>query len=135
MKNLTCKVFGIGLSRTGTRSLAEAFQLLGYNFLHNPHRSTLLRGQHDGASDIAIFIHFKIIDKKFPGSKFILTVREKESWLGSIKAHYDRKTDKYITKEMQGDRIATYGQSSFNRELFLARYDQYVDEVISYFRG
>ena len=83
------KVFGIGLQRTGTMSLAKALNILQIKTLHWPwqllHDSDheVLR-EFDGFVDFPIPLMYKKLDVKYPSSKFILTVRDKNSWLGSV---------------------------------------------------
>ena len=97
------KILGVGLSRTGTRSLAEALRILGYNTLHwAPER---LRDTVDGNTakpevrkyddvdavvDIPAAYFWRELDREYPGLKFILTVRERDSWLESVAKHYAR---------------------------------------------
>jgi hypothetical protein len=83
------KVFGIGLGRTGTKSLAYALRQLGINVVHYPDDlktyQELSTGNYnfsllqtlDGITDITVAPFYPHLDDLFPGSKFILTVREK----------------------------------------------------------
>ena len=63
------KVFGIGLSRTGTTSLDVAMWHLGLTSLHNPHPERSVAGdfafmdEHDAASDISIAHAFVALDE------------------------------------------------------------------------
>ena len=131
------KVFGIGLSRTGTKSLKEAFCFLGYNFYHQPRESILFQGNYDGASDVSVTRRYKTLDKKFPNSKFILTVREKDDWLASMETHWlktgTKETDR--SKFSRDNRIAVYGQLTFDKEVFSVKYDQHITDVKQYFKN
>ncbi len=94
------KVFGIGLSRTGTRSLTFALQVLGFDVCHYPADAETfyelahakydfsVLDEHDGITDITVAPYYAQLDKLYPGSKFILTVREKPSWLKSCRNHW-----------------------------------------------
>ena len=75
------RCWGIGLSRTGTTSFCEALRLLGYkNVVHNPEYAELK--DLNGGSDLGVIVFYKYLDYKFPGSKFVLTLRDDlESWL------------------------------------------------------
>ena len=90
-------VFGVGLSKTGTSSLSVALENLGYPSSHWHYPKSILRYQ-EGAlqvnpnkllvefsayTDTPIARTFKLLDSAFPGSKFILTVREENSWFES----------------------------------------------------
>ncbi|MBC6421767.1 MAG: hypothetical protein GDA43_03165 [Hormoscilla sp. SP5CHS1] len=89
------KVFGIGLSRTGTKSLTEALNMLGINVVHYPNDETtlqeLIAGNYefsllnswDGITDITVAPYYAQLDKIYPDSKFILTVRFGKKNLGS----------------------------------------------------
>lgn len=90
------KLFGIGLSKTGTTTLAAALTLLGFNTLHwfNPLTCELI-----SEADIPIFDAFTETPfgrrgeryyNLFPNSKFILTTRPFESWLASLCRHLSR---------------------------------------------
>lgn len=81
------KVFGIGLSRTGTSSLTEALRLMGYSSIHWP-RSWNDIDSHEAATDITVSCRYQELDVRYPGSKFILTVRELQSWIRSCLFHY-----------------------------------------------
>ena len=75
--------WGIGLGRTGTTSLCQALRILGYNPVgHNPRFEELKSLQ--GGADNGVTLHFKYLDYKFPGSKFVLTLRSLSEWLPSI---------------------------------------------------
>ena len=94
------KVFGIGLSKTGTTSLNDALNLLGIPSIHFPHDAQtfdeLARGEYrlsvlneyQGVTDTPVAPFFAQLDKVWPNSKFILTTREKSSWLRSAEAHW-----------------------------------------------
>jgi hypothetical protein len=87
------KVFGIGLPKTGTTSLNAALNHLGFNSIHNP--LDLRRQAHEGQyrfdrDDWDALTNFgehfyPQLDEAYPGSKFILTVRNEEEWAESWK--------------------------------------------------
>lgn len=90
------KVFGIGLSRTGTSSLRRALQLLGYEkSLHWKKNGKVLGWPEffyaDAATDIPCSVQFEVLYYTFEKSKFIYTVRDFESWQQSIKSHLESK--------------------------------------------
>lgn len=149
------KVFGVGLSRTGTRSLNSALQMLGFNTVHYPTDPVVYReianGQfdltllkhYDGVTDITVAPYYVQLDKTYPNSKFILTVREKNGWLNSCKNHwrnspFDEETDdpqrKARLELRRFFRAATYGCYDFAPERFAWVYDQHVKNVMEYFK-
>lgn len=81
------KILGIGLGRTGTTSLADALRVLGYSVVHCP-RSLDQIDKHEASNDLTVASRFKELDQKYPGSKFILTLRNYDSWMASCLWHY-----------------------------------------------
>ena len=88
------KVFGIGLSRTGTTSLNAALQLLGYQAIHwdNPHSRSLIAWDDfflfDGFTDISVSYQFETLFHTFPNARFIYTRRPLDAWVRSVRTHY-----------------------------------------------
>jgi Sulfotransferase domain len=90
------KVFGIGLSRTGTTSLTEALRILGYRAVHCPLSIVTFNGkrlglntrvvdQYDAFTDSPVAGVYRELDKSYPGSKFILTTRPIDKWIASVR--------------------------------------------------
>lgn len=73
----------MGLSRTGTKSLSKALEALGYRSKHQP-TSLVDVLDYDACCDTSISVGYKFLDVMFPGSKFILTVREESAWADSV---------------------------------------------------
>jgi len=111
------KVFGIGFSKTGTSSLYKAFGILGYRSIHflragkDPKEGWieyLKKCKFDAYSDVPMMYPgmFEKLDKSFPNSKFILTIREKESYKKSYTNYirgspWDIKDDQDLIKRME----------------------------------
>ena len=98
------RIFGIGLNKTGTRSLAVALRSLGFRTLHKgdvatselvdraaAERKPLLThigDQYDAYLDVdGIVCRFVDLDSQYPGSKFILTTADETAWLKSREDH------------------------------------------------
>jgi hypothetical protein len=113
------KVFAIGLNKTGTSSLHSALELLGYRSLHwgglQTHESVLralddrkpmleyLDPEPDAISDvIAVTYYFYLADLQYPGSKFILTLRDMDEWLDSRRRHVERNQQMKAAGEYDG---------------------------------
>jgi hypothetical protein len=112
------KIFCIGLNKTGTRSLHEALQLLGFRSLHwgGPKiRAAVERAAEEGRpllddvedadaySDIlALSVNFARLDQQYAGSKFILTVRDLDGWLDSRRRHVERNVERKARGEYEG---------------------------------
>jgi len=137
------KVWGIGLGRTGTKSLCGALNILGYKTIHNPPGlSEISSPDIDGCTEGTTALHFKYLDIRFPDSKFILTTREISSWLNScdkaIKNIYpiDRfKKDDQFYNAMIRNRSSRYGGLDYNEEQLIAKYYQHHFDVVSHFKG
>jgi hypothetical protein len=153
LKPVPTRVFGIGMHKTGTTSLDKAFQILGFDSFHwgegeSPviwnemrmsGRSTMLERWY-AFSDLPFPLLYKQLDKAYPGSRFILTIRDEQEWLKSVERLWDVRYnptrwvwDKYPFT----NRIHTelYGQRDFNAGVFLARYRRHNAEVMEYFKG
>ncbi len=152
------KVFGLGLSRTGTRSLSAALHVLGFDTIHYPTDQqtldTLIRGDakfpqldhFDGLTDITVSPYFEDLDRNYPGSKFILTVREEAGWLKSCSNHWSGR-DAYAEGEKGvGEnehrihmeirrflRAAVYAGYEYNPARFSRAYRRHVENVQRYF--
>lgn len=93
------KVLGIGLPRTGTKSLHAALLTLGWNSAHcTPERFPLCGiSQHrflaayngvDALSDFPACFFYPELRKAFPELRCILTVRDTDKWWQSIALHH-----------------------------------------------
>jgi Sulfotransferase domain len=135
------KVFGIGAARTGTSSLGRAFVLLG--FRHTSWDPVLWeafeRGDHEPIFSVAARFEsfedgpwngrdfYRELDRRFPGSKFVLTVRDAPSWLRSHERHFSTEGARKIPERFQ---IASYAE---RREQILRDYEARHEEVRTYF--
>lgn len=159
--NITCqfetkkgKIFCIGLSRTSTKSLTMALDMLGYNISHYPddedtfeelttgtYNLSILE-DYDGISDITVSPFYAQLDKNYPNSKFILTIRDKASWLQSLKKHWedrppfnDPRENQIHLKIRRFLRAAVYGIYAFNEERLSYVYDLHIKNVLEYFKN
>jgi hypothetical protein len=138
------KILGIGLGRTGTTSLALALETLGYRTKHCPHFYLDGEGdlvispedvrEYEALTDEPTILVFKHVDRRYPGSKFILTVREIRGWLTSIENNGNalrevRKQDPAVPVLFE----ALYGSSTFDRDAYSEAYRQHVVGVREYF--
>ena len=95
------KIFGIGLNKTGTSTLGLCGEILKYRCVgcdRSLLQDVVLKGDLSGVkqtvSDFDLFedwpwpLIYKELDRLFPHSKFILTVRKSEdAWFESLKNH------------------------------------------------
>lgn len=124
------KIFGIGLTRTGTASLTEALITLGYSAKHLPMSYEDIKN-HDASTDTPVAARFPILDVFYPNSKFILTTRDKDSWIESAASLMRTENDPLWLLE---GRAILYKTVVFNREKFLNAYDNYHNFVYDYFQ-
>jgi tetratricopeptide (TPR) repeat protein len=88
------KVFGIGLSRTGTTSLSEALTMLGIDTAHwtNPLTNQLLSDVDffmlGASTDCCVSGAFEKLYYQYPNARFVWTRRPLESWLASFREHH-----------------------------------------------
>jgi len=134
------KVFGIGFHKTGTTSLANALSYLGYrvtgpNGVDNPniaeevHQMAFdLANRFDAFQDNPWPVLYQELDERFPGSKFILTVRPTHDWIRSVVSHFNE--DETPMREW----IYGVGRPRGNENLYIARYERHNREVIEYFK-
>lgn len=134
------KVFCIGFHKTGTTSLARALQTLGYrvtgpNAIHDIDiannvvaMATDLAQQFDAFQDNPWPIIYQEMDALFPGSKFILTVRDPQAWINSqIRRFGDFSTP-------MREWIYGVGCPKGNEDIYIQRLETHNAQVLSYFK-
>ena len=103
------KVFGIGLNHTGSSSLSTALCCIGIDALYCPIYDDLLMELKedrpefsvldycDGIAGIIVSSYFRELDTKYPGSKFILTIRDEQQWIASVlKSRRSKKLEQVL---------------------------------------
>lgn len=134
---MNSKLFGIGLPKTGTRSLHTALELLGYRSVHYP-LSWEEIDSHEAAAGMSIACWFEQLDQLYPGSKYILTVRDLNQWLGSCEYHYGQRVgSSELAPELRqvilGFMQKAYGTVSYDQTLFQNAYYRHIHKVQNYF--
>lgn len=139
------KVFAIGFQKTGTTSLGRALSLLGYSVCgYDPFRKLLrienlgmepildlalsLADRHDAFKDTPWPVLYRELDQRYPGSKFILTVRDTDKWIRSVVNDFGAHPNAIHT--------AIYG-CPFPRgheQAWIDRYERHNAEVLEHFR-
>lgn len=140
------KIFCIGLNKTGTTSLCAALRKLGYKGIHFQDKKgfrikdivsknkregkALLKGidKYDFYSDWGIRMTLELVrtlDEEYPGSKFILTLRDMNSWIES-KAKHVRKN--------QCDPFYKYDLLEINIDKWKLNWSEYIPSVLEYFK-
>lgn len=135
-------IFGIGFPRTGTTSLRSALKVLDVVEVANPIRlkRDLYRGNlrlpAEWAATVGGLGNFYIaLDKLYPGSKFILTTRDEDAWLDSVKRvwHVDKRPAEYDVR-LPG-LWPHFGLLSYDLDVLRAIYRSHVLGVQDYFQG
>jgi hypothetical protein len=163
------KVFGIGNNKTGTTSLKAAMDELGFVVGHQRIAEQLIKdwAKRDFSSIIsycktAQFFQdvpfskpytYVVLDHEFPGSKFILTVRDSpEQWYNSLTKFHAKlwgKNGRIPTKEDLQNATYRYkgrpwetrnwvydvpSEDPYNKEILIKHYQDYNNSVKEYFR-
>ena len=136
-------VFGIGFHKTGTSSLGAALVALGYRVGGPSHVRDPRMGhefacqlafgfadqrEYDAFKDNPWPMIYRELDSRYPGSKFILTIRPTEVWLTSAVRHFGTGETAMRTW------IYGVGYPKGNEEIYAARYEQHNREVMAYFQ-
>lgn len=153
------KVFGIGLSRTGTMSLSDALNRMGIRSVHFPHdpdtrsevREFIAGGEQvpfatilthvDAITDTPATLAFEALDRAHPKCKFILTVREEEEWLESCRGFWrsviqpQREIEPRPSVSVYAGLVnrAIYGTEEFQPERFRLAKREFEARVLRHF--
>ena len=135
------KIFGIGANKTGTKSLAKALDLLGFRCSHWEHHGEMSRQyvnnqfrfdflqRYDAIADLPVPSLYTELDREYPDSKFILTVRDLQSWIDSEKVHHSKLEGPIF------EVFLMYGSWYFDQDMFISRYQEHCRRVIEYFKN
>ena len=139
------KIFCIGLSKTGTNSLTGALDILGYRAVHWHYTRNVFVyrnggieidydkfADHDAFADTPIARIYPELDRRFPGSRFILTVRDGARWLESFRSQFENGVSDEFEARLHLD---LYGTDSYDPELCMAAFDRHTESVRKYFEG
>ncbi len=137
------KIFGVGLHKTATTSLSVALNILGYS-VTGPDgvnsvgdKQDAIRifenniGKYDAFQDNPYSVIYKHIDENIKNSKFVLTIRDPESWIDSVVNHFggtETKMRKFIYGKNAGDPVG-------NEDVYKDVFKRHNNEVEKYFRG
>ena len=127
------KIFGIGLGRTGTTSLARALEILGFSCVHYPHDDAAIEA-HDAAVDETVACQFNHLHEKYPGSKFIYTSRPMSQWIDSYSRSFsviEPGTEVHPVVARTYRKL--YGRTDFDREAWEAAYAKHSFRVKTHF--
>jgi len=144
MDSVHTKVFGIGLSKTGTHSLTTAMKILGYRAVHFDFTRHVLQysetglevdyslfDEHDAFFDTPVTVIYQELDRRYPGSRFILTVRDPQKWARSFQNQFAKKELDHYSRHLHMD---LYGTISIDPVDTMPAYTRHQTEVLEYFR-
>lgn len=137
------KIFGIGLARTGTTTLAKALELLGYKSVHvecNVMEVTNsfainndVTEKNDAIIGTPLSPCYAKLAHKYPDALFILTIRDSTSWLNSCALGFI--TEKYMDDNHRALHRWLYDSILYDRDKFLKGYTDFVTKVLSFFNN
>lgn len=133
------KIFGIGFHKTGTKTLKKALEILGYdvtgpNGVNDANIGEDLYSlidelvpKYDAFQDNPWPVVYRYLDERYPGSRFILTMRDSDDWVASVVRYFGRKTTPM--------RKMIYGAGSpvGYEALYQKRFEEHNKEVLAYF--
>lgn len=138
------KVFCLGFHKTGTTSLELLMQDMGYQ-VASPYKNwdddltrMLEKGDlselkkvaelFDAFQDAPWFLFYKEFDQLYPGSKFILTLRNGDSWWKSFQNYFGEE-NKPLFNYIYG-----FDNPIGHEKAFVDRFERHNREVIEYFK-
>lgn len=154
MDKKEARVFGIGLSKTGTTSLTRALRILGYRTNHFPYSAVRYESgrlrldlarlvKWDAATDSPVALFFRRLEEQFPDARFILTERDIDAWIRSCHHNHvwpgNYVSNKGIRRLPHIRKIlclhrSVFGTERFHPETFREAYLSHRDAVIQHFR-
>ncbi|MGV6801170.1 MAG: sulfotransferase family protein [bacterium] len=137
------KIFGVGFHKTGTTSLFAALQLLDYkvsgtvgfelSYEQLTEQALALcletAQKYDAVEDMPWPLYYKELDQAFPGSKFILTVRDLEKWYLSVSNHFSDHTPPMHSLIYGPDKAKAIA----HKDHWIATHQAHIDAVLAYF--
>lgn len=155
------KIICVGQPKTGTKTLKQIFVQLGRKasddplcFLRNNSDYTTVNNipidtnnffnnisylqknleMFDFFHDVPYSFNYELIDKKYPNSKFILTIRDEEEWFKSLFHYQHLKQPVASPKKILN--VIYHHEIIFieNKEEVIKLYRKYNNDVITYFK-
>lgn len=159
------RIFAVGVSKTGTSSLNRALMFLGHVSLHYPGqymerqaatKAMAIRtgdadslvgrfGASDWRSDFWSALsncnehEYPECDNRYPGSKFILTTREADSWHTSLSRWWPhdrpggKSRNRALASFMNKQRRRVWGSTEYQKNRMRELYEEHEAGVLSYF--
>lgn len=135
------KVVGIGLNKTGTKTLGDCLKAWGLRHLSfsaeafdqwvrgDVEAVLALAAGHDSFEDWPWPLLYRELDQRFPGSRFILTRRRSaQVWFDSICGHAERTGPTRFRERVYG-----HAMPQGHAERYIAVYDAHLQAVRRHF--
>lgn len=144
------KIFGIGLPKTGTKTLGYCFMKLRFSHQSYDMRlakqvrnnklaeALLVARRYDTFEDWPWFLIYKELDQAFPNSKFVLTTRKDTStYIDSLRGHHELEGihDSAFAKPCWWNDVFGFEPSQWDYEASAREYERHNREVCSYFNS
>ena len=92
--------------------------------------------EFDACLDIPTSVYFRELDKAYPNSRFILTVRNEDQWLASIDRLYaNLPLPSQYTQLRDMVRLTTYGTVHFHSDRYRRIFHEHNAAVQTYFKN
>ena len=129
------KIFVIGYPKTGTTSSKVALRRMGVRVCGvvggrgtiRQHAMSYLP-KYDAFQNFPWSFLYQDLDAACPGSKFILTTRDEDSWISSMVRNFGYEGDNQLRKCVFG-----YGNPRGHEEIYLQTFRRHYAEVREYF--
>ena len=137
------KIFGVGWPKTGTSTLRRCFVILGYThkgyceaLFENLDQAVRVARKFDTFQDLPWYLYYKELDQIFPGSKFVLTIRDSAKWLKSYR-NMLAKQDPQRKPVLDAVRRKIYDLPfpDVEDDHLIERYERHNFDVVTYFAG
>jgi SAM-dependent methyltransferase len=139
-------VFCLGLTKTATSTLAEALGMLGIRCYHwggPPAWKAVVDALRAGElltarlpdgwgayADIgSLLSRYRLLDLQYPGSRFILTMRDEDAWINSRRRHVERNQQAHAAGRYHGTKL------ELDEDGWRAQWRGHVEGVREYFAG
>jgi hypothetical protein len=136
------KIVGIGLNKTGTKTLGACFRHWGlkhqsfneeaFELWRRKEVEELLKwvGEYESFEDWPWPLIYADIDRKYPEAKFILTKRKNpETWFHSLCKHADRTGPTIFRKYIYGHELPHHHKAEH-----IQLYEHHIESVRKYFQ-
>src|SRR5207247_6666629 len=85
--------------------------------------------------DTPIPSFYRELDVRYPNSKFILTVRDREGWLKYCKKQFTQRLAEKQNEAHKRLFLDLYGTDVYDEQKFISGYETFVRGVIEYFKN